>query len=401
MNNRKSNNVQRQTRSVNTTTKPSSVKATTSNEVEYSALDYLESIGVGISEVVKDATEQGLTTKDISKLTIDKEVFDDIMRSHLESVNNVEQIGNEVEGGGSEDEDSSVGNSSRPRVDKSIDKKEGDDFTITQCFEFTGTLNAFAEGRAKTSKTMLCSEMEAASHRPLIKESKISFIHNTTPFLINFNLEGARSTNVQMDDKDGTHKNVSYMIVPDVISPIRVDTPIFTHGHDTDFEIDNLQEKYAYATEHDIRASVQFPSIQEFIGDKMPSSKELDQYNKSKNAFVEAEQNFVLKDSPLGEFIEENVSGERVAMAWEDKFPNHIILPQREIESQIEDMKQMIESSPIGKMHGMTGSIARNDGQAWNHIPEGITDEEAKHLLNTRQSVLVMVEHSVQAYMKD
>jgi hypothetical protein len=362
-------------------------------------LDFFEAMGVGVKAVMENAQEQGLSTKSIDKLYVDPEAFDDVVRDHLDLLTaNEEGIGNEIDGE-SNDGDSNDDFDSSKRVDRTIDKKEGDNFTITQHFIYEGTLQAFKEGTAPTSHTMVCSDMQKADHRPLVKESKITMIKNTTPFVINFKLDGTPSTNVQMDEMEGTHKKVTYKIFSDALAPMRVDTPIFTHGEDVDFELDDLQEEFAYTTEAEIRASVQFPTIQEFIGDKLPSPKEIEQYNSSKNVFTSAQQNFVVRDSPLGRFIQKNTNGAKVSLAWENKFPNHLLLPQREIESQFAEMLETIDSSPIGKMHGMTGTISRHDGKDWDYIPEGISEEEARHLLTTRQSILVTVEHRVQAYL--
>lgn len=362
------------------------------------SLDFLSAMGVGIAAVMQNAAEQGLSTKNIDKLYVDQEAFDDVVSGHLKTLNEDENFGNDVEADVDDGSSDEYCDPSR-RIDKFIDKKEGDNFTITQHFSFQGTLQAFKDGRAPTSLVMVCSDMEGADHRPLVKESKVTMIQNSTPFLVNFKLEGTPSTNIQMDENDGTHKRVTYKIPSDAVTPMCVNTPIFCHGEGIDFELDNLQEKFAYTTPSEIQASVQFPAIQEFIGDKIPSQKELDQYAAAKEAFSNAQQNFVMINSPLGEFIQENSSNSRVALAWEKKFPNHLLLPQKEIDSQIGEMINMIETSPIGKMHGMTGSISRHDGQTWDFIPEGISEEEAQHLLNTRQTILVTVEHHVQAYL--
>ena len=97
--------------------------------------------------------------------------------------------------------------------------------------------------------------------------------------------------------------------------------------------------------------------------------------------------------------IIDSADGSKVPLAWANKFPDHLLLHQKEIDAQIADMKQTIESSPIGKMHGMTGSISRHDGKEWDYVPNGIPELEAKYLLTTRQCIALTVEHHVQAYL--
>lgn len=362
-------------------------------------LDFFESMSVGVKAVMDAAQEQGLSTKSVGGLYIDREAFDEVVLDHYKSLNKKESVGNEIEGDSDDDNSDEDNYASSKRVDRSIDKNEGDNFTITQHFIYEGTLADFRDGRVPTTLVMVCSEMHEAEHRPLVKESTVTMIKNTTPFVIDFKLEGTPSTNVQMDEKEGTHKKVTYKIPSDAISPMSVNTSIFLHGEGVDFEIDDLQDEFAYTTKAEIEASVQFPAIQDFIGDKIPSTKDLEQYNSSKNVFIGAQQGFVTKDSPLGRFIQQNTNGSKVTLTWENKFPNHFLLPQREIETQISEMLETIDSSPIGKMHGMTGTISRHDGQPWDYIPGGISEEEARHLLTTRQSILLKIEHRVQAYL--
>ena len=367
------------------------------NDQEYDGMDLLDSLRVGFKAVIDDAAAQGRTN--IGSVYINEEAFNELVYDHLESLNEA-NVGNEIEGeSGDDNSNDEDEEGSYKRVDASMNKNQGDNFTITQIYGYEGTLLAFKEGRSPTSQQMICKEMEDAEHRPLVKESKIVMIKNSLPFDLNFKLDGIRSTNVQMDQFDGTHKRSTYHIPSDVVTPMCVNSSIFTQGDDIDFELDTQQEEFAYTTNAEIEASVQFPEIGEFIGDKTPTSKEIEKYNAAKEVITNAQQGWVIRDSPLGRYIQANVASPKAATPWDEKLQNHMRLPQKEIETHIEDMKEMLATSPIGKMHGMTGTITRHDGKAWDYIPEGISEEEARHLLTTRQTVLVTVEHRVQAYL--
>lgn len=368
--------------------------------IDHDPLDFLSALGAAHSMVAQNIAEEGYNPK---KITVDADVFNDLVVQHLDQLKEKDIGENAADAGDGHDNGYySDDEESQKRVDRLIgNKEEGDSFTVTQHFIYQGTLNEFKNGLQPTTITQSCPALESAPHRPVTKSSRVTMMQNSTPFPINFKMNGVASSNIQMDHNSDTYKNVTYKIPPNAITPMSVNTSIFEQGDGVAFEIDDMQLELAYTTDAEIQASIQFPAISDFIGEgRTPTASQLEKYEQSKATFAKADQCFVAKSAPLGRYITMATDiGSRVPMGWEDRFPDHYLMPQFEVAAHIANMKETLEESPIGKLHGMTGTITRHDGQDWDHIPNGIPEEEANFLLNSRQTIQVTVEHDLMAIL--
>ena len=368
----------------------------------FDALNHFCSVGSAVEAVMESAAEEGLSTKNLRLLNIDSNKFNDLVQRGVDqgSENDVESDNEESNGSDYEDDSDDYYGSSNKRasIRDPIKREEGENYKITQMFTFAGTLNDLQEGTAETKVTMSCPDMKNAGHRALVKETEVTFIQNTFPFSVAINLNGLKVTNLQVTQNPKTSQQSCYVIPPNVIQPMCVGDTIFSHG-DRDFEVTGFAEKCAYATEQTIKAGIRSPTIEEFVGGEIqPSNAHINQLNEAVKKFKSTGQDFVAKDSLLGQFITDNMPTNRAILPWENKLQSHHILQTKEIESQINAMKEMIEASPVGKMDGVSGSIFKADGTEWTDLPKGIPPAEKEHLLTSTQYVTVKLVSTVQAW---
>lgn len=375
-----------------------------------SPLDYLQAVGETIQQVQAEIESHGNNPE--KNLVLDETVFNNAVKEKLlaEARKNSLQInsemssetGNNNNGGGDDGQGISF-----KKQDKIMgNKHEGETFLAVQNFIFQGSLKEFANGTVSPSITMQCPAILEAEHRPLTKSVRVTCIQNSTPFPIDVHLSGVNQTTIQMDHRDDTYKKVTYKIPPNAMTPMQVKHSIFDRsfgsGGSSDFFVNEHQLNLAYVTPEQIQSSIKFPHISEFLSDgETVTPMAVQKYNASMSAFQAAKRCFVEKNSPLGKFIQMSNSniGSKLKMPLDETFVNHYIMHQDEVNEHIAKLNESLENSPVGKLHGMVGTISRHDEKPWDHIPSSISPEEADSLLNNMQTIQFTVEHSMQVHL--
>jgi hypothetical protein len=162
--------------------------------------------------------------------------------------------------------------------------------------------------------------------------------------------------------------------------------------------LDVCQLQFANVKDKDIDASIGFPPIEALLGsDRKPTNEDQATYEKCKRIYAEQNLEFVKKSSPLGKYMEISSVIQDPA-GLNQFFDDHFVLPKDHVEARVQEFKEKLQNSPVGKVHGMVGSIKRHDGKTWDYMPSNISRVEAEHLLNGLQTIHVNVKHTLCAY---
>ena len=374
---------------------------------EASPLQYYQALAQSAMTVADEAGPNIHT----ELLQLNPETIEEEINSNLQKIIDEAHVAGEIdESYESDEEDAGLGSLIAGDTFKNS-KEHGEPYQITCNYIFQDSLNAFTSDPETTSKTICCEGLTNCDHKQIILKSKITIAQNSTPFGVDFKLNNAPMSNLHLDTNPNAYKNVTFKIPPNLRAPMKVGAVIYEKVAPGSSPVDTTgspilnvqlpQWQYSNVTAQEIENSIQFPPNLTVTATMDPATAASIEDLRKKidsSGFC-----FVKKDSPLGTFITSEIQNNHGNVAShmmnnDAAHPDHAYLQKTCARAHMENLARSVASSPFGNIHGMEGKITRDDGKAWNYMPQGIPEEEANDLLNNRQTVHVTVCHTVQAF---